>query len=397
MSDLAPARFPDTFEWGTATAAHQIEGGNWNNDWWRWEHTPGSPCSEPSGDACDSWNRWIEDVGLVADLGFDNYRFSIEWSRIEPEDGLFSTVAIDHYRRLCDVLRERQVQPVVTFHHFTTPRWVADQGGWENPANVDRFARFCEWAARRLHGLMGRACTINEPNVVAFAGYGAGFFPPGVRDRDRARRVHQNFIAAHRAAVAAIREGAPEVPVGMTLSMSEHLAVDGGESRLDRIRRTMEDQYLEATVGDDYVGVQTYSRTRVGPDGVLGPEPGVPVLPMGYEYWPQSLAATIRRAWEVTNGSVPIRVTENGIGTDDDTQRVSYLRDALAGVLDTIAEGIDVRGYTCWSLLDNFEWAYGYRPKFGLVAVDRDTFVRTPKPSAYWLRDVARANALPDG
>src|SRR5690606_37201520 len=143
-------------------------------------------------------------------------------------------------------------------------------------------------------------------------------------------------------------------------------------------------------------GVQTYSRSRIGPDGRLDNEPGVPVLPMGYEYWPQALEATIRRAWEVTGGNVPILVTENGIGTDDDAQRVAYLRRALEGVLDCLDDGIDVRGYLCWSLLDNFEWAFGYGPRFGLVEVDRTTFARTPKPSARWFSQVVAANALLD-
>jgi beta-glucosidase len=141
--------------------------------------------------------------------------------------------------------------------------------------------------------------------------------------------------------------------------------------------------------------VQTYTRSRVGPDGPLGNEDGVDALVMGYEYWPESLAATIRRAWEVTGGEVPILVTENGIGTDDDEQRIRFVRAALASVLDCIDEGIDVRGYTYWSLLDNFEWAFGYGPRFGLVDCDRTTFDRTPKASAAWLGEVARSNALP--
>jgi len=139
--------FPDGFEWGTATAAHQIEGGNWNNDWWAWEHTPGSGCVEPSGDACDSWHRWRDDVALVRDLGMDTYRFSIEWSRIEPEEGEWSRAAIDHYRRIGDALLEAGVRPVVTFHHFTSPRWFAAYGGWKDDGAADRFARFCERAA----------------------------------------------------------------------------------------------------------------------------------------------------------------------------------------------------------------------------------------------------------
>ena len=156
----------------------------------------------------------------------------------------------------------------------------------------------------------------------------------------------------------------------------------------------MEDQFLDIVGGDDFLGVQVYSRQRVGPKGPIGPEQGVPVLPMGYEFWPQSLAACLRRAWERTGGSVPLTVTENGIGTDDDTQRIEYVEGALRGVLDCIDEGIDIGGYTYWSLLDNFEWAFGYRPRFGIIEVDRATQRRTVKPSGQWLGDIARRNRL---
>lgn len=394
---MASPTFPDGFRWGTATAAHQIEGGCWNNDWWRWEHTPGSGCVEPSGDACDSWHRWPEDVALVADLGFTDYRFSVEWSRIEPEDGELSVAALDHYARQCEALRAAGVEPVVTFHHFTTPRWLADQGGWTAPATADRFAAFCEVVAGRLDGLMARACTINEPNVVATIGYLVGAFPPGARDRELRHQANDVFVDAHRKAVDAIRAAAPGVPVGLTLSMDDYQAVEGGESKRDQIRRSMEDVFLEATAGDDFVGVQTYSRSRIGPEGrILADGSDRPVLVMGYEYYPEALEATIRRAWDVTGGEVPILVTENGIGTDDDDQRMAYVRTALEGVLACVGDGIDVRGYTYWSLLDNFEWAYGYGPRFGLVDCDRTTFERTPKPTAAWLGRVARANSLVD-
>jgi beta-glucosidase len=387
-------RFPDGFVWGTATAAHQIEGGNWNNDWWVWEHAKDTPCVEPSGDACDSWNRWAEDVDLVADMGLSTYRFSIEWSRIEPEEGEWSTATIAHYRAICEALRSRGIEPTITFHHFTSPRWVVAQGGWTEPATADRFARFCQRAAGELADVMGRACTLNEPNIVAAGGWLMGIFPPGLVDRELRHQVNANFVDAHRKAVDAIRSAAPGVPVGLTLAMSDYQAVEGGESNADRYRQGMENVFMDAVAGDDFMGVQTYSRTRVGPNGRMDPEEGVPVLPMGYEYWPDALEATIRRAWDYTGGNVPLLVTENGIGTEDDAQRIAYVRTALEGVGRCLADSIDVRGYTYWSLLDNFEWALGYRPKFGLVSVDRSDFSRTPKPSAKWFGEVVRANAL---
>lgn len=396
MTDATANAFPEGFTWGTATAAHQIEGGNTNNDWWAFEHDPASPAAESSGDATDSYHRWREDADIVKSLGFDNYRFSLEWSRIEPADSEFSQAALDHYARVCEGLRERGIDPVVTFHHFTTPQWLAAQGGWQDAGIVERFAAFVDKASTRLDGLMAKACTINEPNVVSFVGHVLGFFPPGKQlGNDELERINGIFVDAHRAAVDVIRANSAGTPVGLTLSMAEWVAVDGGEARMAEERRLSEDQYLDATGGDDFLGVQTYSRNRVGPNGGVSAEEGVETLIMGYEYWPQSLEATLRRAWDYTGGAVPLIVTENGIGTDDDAQRIRYVQAALEGVLRAIADGVDVRGYTYWSLLDNFEWSFGYAPRFGLVEVDRTTFVRTPKPSASWIAGIAAANALP--
>ncbi len=389
MPDL---RFPDGFLWGTATAAHQVEGGNWNSDWWAFEHERPDLCTEPSGDACDSFHRWPEDLDLVSSLGFGAYRFSLEWSRIEPAEGEFSLAALEHYRAVCAGCRERGLVPVVTFNHFTLPRWLAAEGGWESSSAPARFGRFCERVVRHVGDLVGWACTLNEPNIVALMGYGYGIFPPAVADWDRRRGVNTALCLAHRLAVEALRAGPGEFPVGLTLSMNDYQALPGGEDRLAQLRRDSEDVYLEATAGDDFVGVQTYSRARVDASGMLGPEPGVPVTQMGYEFWPQALEATVRRAAAVSG--LPVLVTENGIGTADDAQRRAYVSEALAGVRRCLDDGIDVRGYVYWSLLDNFEWVLGYGPTFGLVAVDRDTFARTPKPSASWLGSVAAANAL---
>ena len=387
--------FPEGFLWGTATAAHQVEGGNWNNDWWAWEHTPGSGCAEPSGDACDQYHRFPDDLRLLAGLGFGVYRFSIEWSRIEPEEGEFSAAALDHYRRVCAACHELGLVPMVTFHHFTTPRWVAARGGWAEPATADRFARFCAVAARHLGDLIGWAATFNEPNVVAMMGYQAGVFPPGQRDAELRRTVTGILLDAHAKAGAAIREAPGSAPVGLTLSMTDFQAVGGGEERVARYRRSGEDPYLEAARADDFLGVQTYTRMLVGPDGGRPPPVGAETTQMGYEFYPDALAGTIRRAREVVGAVVPLVVTENGIGTADDDRRIAYVERALDGVLDCLAEGIDVRGYVYWSALDNFEWAFGYRPLFGIVAVDRTTQQRTAKPSAAWLGAIAKANALP--
>ncbi|MEI8000694.1 MAG: family 1 glycosylhydrolase [Actinomycetes bacterium] len=385
--------FPTDFLWGTATAAHQVEGGNWNNDWWAWEHTPGSPCEAPSGDACDQWHRYEDDLDLMQALGFGAYRFSLEWSRIEPEEGLVSRVALDHYRAVIDACHDRGLQAVVTLHHFSTPRWAAADGGWTNPAIVDRFRRYVDVAGAALGDRIDLACTINEPNVVALMGWMWGLFPPGIaNDLDGYARATDHLLAAHRTAVEGLRSGPGSYPVGLTVSMSDWSAEPGYEDRIDEFRSVHEDVYLGATTGDDFIGVQCYSRTRVGEAGVIGPEPGVEVLDMGYEYWPESAEASIRHAIDVTG--LPVYVTENGIGTHDDEQRIRYLRSSLEGVQRSVDAGLDVRGFFHWSLLDNFEWAFGYRMHFGIIGVDLATQARTVKPSGHWLAEVMRSGRI---
>lgn len=390
--------FPDGFKWGTATAAHQVEGGNWNNDWWMWEHAPNTLCEAPSGDACDQWNLYRSDIALLASLGFDHYRFSIEWSRIEPEPGLFSKSALDHYRSVMATCLEFGIAPVVTFHHFTTPRWVVAEGGWHTASTVDYFLRFCEKSVAHFGDLIDKACTINEPNIVSFMGYQMGLFPPAVTDDRQFAQANENFVRAHRGAVDVLRAGPGNFPVGLTLSMTDYQAVPDDDAdavqQRNNLRAIMEDQFLDAVQGDDFLGVQVYSRQRVGPKGVIGPEPGREVLPMGYEFWPQSLEACLRYAWAYTGGKVPLSVTENGIGTNDDVQRIEYVKQALEGVLRCLDDGLAIDGYTYWSLMDNFEWAFGYRPRFGIISVDRATQQREVKPSGHWLGRVARSNSI---
>jgi beta-glucosidase len=243
--------------------------------------------------------------------------------------------------------------------------------------------------------LLGWACTINEPNMVALHGYRTGAFPPGRRDPALRRSVNDVLADAHRRAASAIRAATTDVPVGLTLAMQQVVPVAGGEDRAAAILRDTEDVFLGACHDDDFFGVQTYTRVRVGPDGLLPPEDGIETTMMGYEFWPAALEATVRRAWSALGARVPIVVTENGIATEDDSRRIAYVTEALDGVGRCLADGIDVRGYLYWSALDNFEWAYGYRPTFGLIAVDRATFARTPKPSASWLGAIARANSTP--
>jgi beta-glucosidase len=389
----SPLTFPDGFLWGTATAAHQIEGGNTNNDWWDWEHNPASPCVASSGDACDSFHRWREDIDIVADLGLGAYRFSLEWSRIEPAEGEWSLVSLDHYRGMCAACHERGIQPVVTFHHFTTPRWLAQRGGWEAPDAPERFARFVGRAVEHFGDLIGWGCTLNEPNVVAVLGYSVGLYPPGFEGQfERHLAVNQSLVRAHRLAVEAARSGPGDFPVGITLSMEELVAGEGGEGIRDAAEQILENTFLEATEGDDFIGVQCYERTVFGPTDRIEPPPGTRLTQMGYEYWPAVVEYTVRRAAAFTG--LPVLVTENGLASEHDPERIEFLSEALVGLHRCLDDGIDVRGYFVWSLLDNFEWHLGFGPKLGLCAVDPVTFERQPKPSAQWFGEVARRNTL---
>jgi beta-glucosidase len=408
--------FPKGFLWGTATSAHQVEGNNVNNDNWLMEHVPDTIYAEPSGDACDHYHRYPEDIALLAELGFNMYRFSIEWARIEPEEGEFSKASLEHYRRMLATCHEHGLTPVVTFHHFTSPRWLIAAGGWEDRETPDKFARYCERATQYLGDLIGAACTLNEPNLPLLFTK-SGIMPPPDPQQPAPWRLAtasalgitpdrlmpflfassdkavETILTAHRRAVTAIKAGLGDFPVGLTLALQDIQVGEGGEEVAAQVRREINDVYLENLRGDDFVGVQTYSRMRFGSEGPLPPEEGVELTQMGYEFWPEALEATIRYAASVTG--LPVIVTENGLATDDDTRRVAYVQRALRGVANCLEDGLDVRGYTYWSAFDNFEWMQGYRPTFGLIAVDRETQQRTVKPSARWLGAVARANSLP--
>jgi beta-glucosidase len=403
--------FPKDFLWGAATAAHQVEGNNINSESWVLEHLPGTIFAEPSGDACDHYHRYPSDIALLAELGFNAYRFSIEWARIEPEEGEFSYAELEHYRRMLAACHEHGIKPVVTLHHFTTPRWLMRSGGWLDEKTPERFARYCERVSAHLGDLISAACTFNEPNLpmvlskllpfnlqegpfwnTAAQAFGV---PPerlGLFQFVTQPRMREIIFDAHRRAFDILHDGPGNFPVGLTLALLDIQSAEGGEHKAAEIRRALADDYLEQLCGDDFVGVQTYSRMIVGPQGVIPAGEAVEKNQMGEEYYPEAIGGTIRHAAEVAR--IPILVTENGLASTDDSRRLEYFQRALRCVVNSLEAGIDVRGYFCWSAMDNFEWVSGYRPQFGIIAVDRKTQQRTPKPSAYWLGNVARANRI---
>lgn len=388
--------FPDGFLWGAATAAHQVEGNNINSDWWVKEHTPGTSIVEPSGDAADSYHRYREDMRLLADAGLNSYRFSLEWARIEPERGFVSRASLDHYRRMIDACLEVGLEPVVTLLHFTVPRWMHDAGFWRNPDAPQLFARYTQTVLPILDGVR-YVCTVNEPNIAAMLAGGEkaeNMVANGLPNPDLG--VADTLLAAHRAAreVLASTSG---IESGWTVATQDFVATGepGSQEMLHEYGYQRDDWYLEQSTGDDFVGVQAYTRTFIGPEGPIPVAEGVETTLTGWEYFPQAAANGVRSAWE-KSGGIPILVTENGIATDDDARRIDYTDASLRHLHAAIADGIDVRGYLHWSALDNYEWASGFRPTFGLIGVDRQTFRRMPKPSLAWLGEVARHNAIGD-
>jgi beta-glucosidase len=408
--------FPHGFLWGAATAGHQVEGGNVNADVWPLEWADDSIFAEPSGDACDHYHRYPEDVATLAELGLNAYRFSLEWARIEPEPGYFSVAALDHYRRMIDSCLDRGVTPVVTYNHFTLPRWLAARGGWSAREAPDRFGEFAARASAHVGDLLSWVCTLNEPNLMAMfmntgvlamgasggrgsgrpgpesAGGGAGTASAPAYRMGLVTGDLETMARAHRLATQAIRAAAAQVKVGWTLALVDMQPAPGGEERWREVRRVAQTDWLAVSADDDFVGVQTYSRSIIGPEGQVPPDAGVPTMQTGWEVYPEALEHTVRLAAE--QAGVPVLVTENGMATDDDDARLAYTRRALVGLGRAIDDGIDVRGYLHWTLLDNFEWIAGFSKTFGLIAVDRTTFRRTIKPSARWLGEVAARNAL---
>jgi len=401
--------FPKDFMWGAATAAHQVEGNNINTESWVLEHLPETIYAEPSGDAIDHYHRYPTDIALLAQLGFNSYRFSMEWARIEPEEGEFSYAELEHYRRMLATCHEHGIKPVLTFHHFTSPRWLMRDGGWLDKKTPERFARYCERASKHLGDLISAACTVNEPNLPMLlakmlpfnfqetpfwnsAAQAFGVSPDrlGLFQFVARPQMREIIFAAHRRAFDALHSGPGNFPVGLTLALVDIQAAVGGEGKASEFRKDIADDYLEQLHADDFVGVQTYARMLIGPDGVIPPGENVEKNQMGEEFYPEAIGGTIRHAARVTG--IPIIVTENGFSTTDDSRRLEYFQRALRSVASCLEAGIDVRGYICWSAFDNFEWNSGYTPKFGIIEVDRKTQQRTPKPSAYWLGSVARNN-----
>lgn len=425
-------QFDKGFFVGAATAAHQVEGNNINNDCWAQEQMTHTSYIEPSLDAVDHYNRYKEDIRLMAQAGLNAYRFSIEWARIEPQEGIFDEDAVAHYRDVITCCKKNCLEPVVTLHHFSSPKWLISKGGWEAETTPADVARYTRYIMEKLGSELRYVCTINEANmgvqVAAIArryrqqmmaqmekakASGAsvdggvqmglnmqkmmenqkaiaeesmevfGVAQPQCFTNPRTPRGDELVMEAHKAARTVIREVCPHIKVGLTLSLHDIQTLSGGEGPAQKDWDDEFTHYLPHIEEDDFLGVQNYTRSRYDANGSMPAPEGAELTQMNYEYYPQALENVIRRVAKEFHGD--LIVTENGIATADDTRRVAFIETALAGVQACLADGIPVKGYFHWSLMDNFEWQKGYAMQFGLIAVDRTTQARTPKPSLAYL------------
>ena len=394
-------QFPAGFFWGAATAAHQIEGNNVNSDWWQSEQRGLLPYR--SGDACDSWRRWPDDIRLLKDLHLNAYRMSIEWARIEPEPGRFDQHALDTYRQQFEALKQAGIEPMVTLHHFTSPRWLAERDGFRNPDVVGRLAAYADRVGREFGSLVRWWVTINEPSILAMKAYLEGAWPPHQpRDPRGYTRLLRHSAFAHAAMRQALRSHRPDAQVSMAFAIwpLEPLRtwnpIDQAMARLGDW--LWQGRVLRRTASAlDWVGVNYYTRVRVGwpphrSEAATDPHAGAgDKTDFGWEIYPSGLFDVLQRA---ARFGKPVVITENGISDAQDRLRASYIVSHLEQVQRAIRAGIDVRGYMHWSLMDNFEWADGYTQKFGLAAVNFQTFERTLRPSAQVYAQMARENSL---
>jgi beta-glucosidase len=437
--------FPPDFVWGVATSAYQIEGavdvdGRGPSIWDTFSHTPGRVVDGDTGDvACDHYHRWAEDLDLVAGLGAGAYRFSVAWPRIQPAGaGRPEPRGLDFYRRLVDGCRERGITPYVTLYHWDLPQALEDAGGWRSRDTAHRFADFAGLVAGALAGAEPVWITLNEPYCSAISGYAEGRHAPGAREGHGALAAAHHLVLGHGLAVPVLRADGGGGPVGITLNMSP--AVPASDSPADQAAARRQDLLVNrlftepvlagaypADAGEvwgdltdfsflregdlatasaplDFLGVNYYYRVHVRDAplpadrtaydiGVEALAPaGVPVTGLGWPVEPHGLYQTLTGLAGRFDRLPPVHVTENGAAFPDrpdlaDHDRIAFIEAHLAELARAAAAGVDLRGYFYWSLLDNFEWARGYGPRFGLVQVDYATQRRTPRASYHWLRE----------
>lgn len=428
-------KFERNFLLGSVTAAHQVEGNNIYSDYWVMEHMKTTSFNEPSLDACDHYNRYEEDIRLLANANLNTYRFSIEWARIEPKEGKFDKNEIAHYRNVLNCCHKNGIEPIVCLHHFTSPIWLIKKGGWEKKSTIKYFSRYCKYVAEQLGDLMHYVITINEANIgLQIADIAErykrlameemkkskenstdgsvqvginlekmiknmgkqkienlkifGRLTPQIFHNPRTEKGDMIIIKAHLEAKDAIKALKPNLQVGLSLSLHDIQAVGNGQQNALKYWDKEFTHYLPFIKNDDFFCLQNYSRSLIDESGILPVPEGNEITMMKYEYYPEGLENVIRRVdkeFLQVGKKMPILIGENGIATTDDNRRIDYIKTATDGVKACIDDDIDVFGYLYWSLLDNFEWQKGFDIKFGLIEVDRKTQTRKPKDSLYYL------------
>jgi beta-glucosidase len=421
-------RFPKSFLWGVAAAAHQVEGGNDNNNWSAWEKArdergrPRIREGQVAGLACDHWNRFREDIALMKDLGVGAYRFSVEWSRLEPQRGAWDEAAARRYHEILDALDEAGIKPMITLHHFTDPLWFVEAGGFEKRENLPIFVGFCERVFKEYGPRVELWCTLNEPEVYAVQGWFTGLFPPGRKDAALAIRVLGNLLAAHvqvyhrlkalpggeRARIGIVKDIFQFTPL-RTWFLPEWILADLFDKVFNRIvldtfktdRFTARipfvvsiDEPCEgASRSNDFVGLNYYSHFRVKlqlstrEPITFGGRPADLMTDMPYPLYPEGFYLALRQIAEL---GAPVMVTENGVPDEKDSFRDRFIRSYLHALRRAMDDGVDVRGYFYWSLMDNFEWCEGWSQKFGLYAMDPATRERRFREGSEAFREVLR-------
>lgn len=397
--DHGPLNFPEGFLWGSASSAHQVEGGNVNSDWWEWEqkHSEG----KRSGDSTDQYNRFEEDIMLAKNLNLNSQRLSIEWARIEPKPGIYDETAIAHYKQVLKSLKDKHFKVMLTLWHFTLPQWVSHIGGWENPITSEYFVRFLKRVVPEIDPFVDFWVTLNEPGVYIFMAYLQGIWPPQKKSRIRAIYVQWNLAQAHKKAYQYLHLHSRK-PVGIAQNLQSYHS-SHKHSLIELFSVYFSDiianhTFYNLTGGcHDFLGINYYFHRRFNRAKRLFPkieeaqDQHREVSDLGWEIFPEGIFDVLE---DISNHK-PIYITECGIASTNDDRRTRFLIQYLSEVYRAIGAGVRVKGFFYWSLTDNFEWHEGFEPRFGLVEIDYETLKRTIRPSAYVYSEIAKHNKIP--
>lgn len=409
--------FPDKFYWGSSTSAHQVEGGNYN-DWTEWENEKAeelakkakkkwpawqvkqfpemfTPENYVSGRACDHYNRYEKDFDIAKSLSQNAHRFSIEWSRIEPEEGKFDKVAIAHYRKVLKALKKRKIEPFVTLWHWTLPVWLAKQGGITSPKFSFYFSRYAELIVKNFNKEVKFWITINEPEVVNFSAYLMGVWPPGQKNPLAYLKAENNLANAHIRAYKKIHQIDAKCSIGMAINLKfiePRYRFCVFDQLVSKIYKYYSNQHFFKLIKNkfDFIGLNYYFHDRIRFYKGKNNE-NKDITDLGWEIYPQGIYYVLK---DLQKYDKPIYITENGLADAKDKKRDKYIKDLLFWVYKAIVENVDVRGYFYWSLLDNFEWDKGFWPRFGLVRVNFKTLKRTIRRSALEYAKICRSNSF---